>query len=157
MHDLSPASPWSLLPLTSPFPSCPQVSALPEHKCSLLVASVASPGPSGALYLELYHYSSPSTWTFPECLVSVTIFHLPVRQIWPACFFYAHWTLTYGPVSLCCTESRSLHSLPWPWGQGCFPYSSLCLPLSTVPATEKGLINICGWNVWKSGIVFGTV
>lgn len=63
--------------------------------------------------------------------------------LWP-CITLLHWVQKPPPPSL------TLRA-------GVFPYSSPCLGLSTVPAREKGLINICGRNVWKSGTVFGTV
>ena len=110
----------------------------------------------------LYYYWSPSTWTFAEPLVSVTIFHPLDRQNPPAPVFNAHRVFIQTPELLGRVYlSPEVSALSPPRGQWLFYIHPLVSgnPLSTVPGTETGLIQVsvdcvkvrgCLWRRLKS-------
>lgn len=80
MCHLNPASSWSLLTLLlhTLLPPCASPSeTLMQHTSSPLSLALAHAGP--CFWNVLYYCPYPSTWTFPEPLASVTVFHPLVR------------------------------------------------------------------------------
>ena len=93
----------------------------------------------------LYHYRSPSIWTIAEPLVSVTVFHPLDRRNPPAPVFNAHRIFIQTPKLLGRVYlSPEVSALPPSWEQWLFHIHPLVSgnPLSTVPGTETGLIQI---------------
>ena len=93
----------------------------------------------------LYHYRSPSIWTFAEPLASVTIFHPLDRQNPPAPVFNAHCIFIQTPELLGRIYlSPEVSAFTPPRGKWLFHIHPLVSgnPLSTVPGTETGLIKL---------------
>lgn len=151
LHHLDLSFPWPLS-----FPPAPKYQLFQNTNVVCSFASVTSPGPRGYTVSGTVELFIPIHLDFPWILVSVTIFHLPARQIWPACFFTPTEHLPVALYHFAALSPEASTRFPDLKGRGV----SLLIPRSGLEhsACHREGVNTYLWvKCMKSGTVFGTV